>query len=248
VQAGLTEVTGVTSLAVLGTTLYAGTYTCTETFDGAFACPGSVFRSEDNGDSWTEANIELGDSIVTTFLISGGILYLGASGRGVFQSKDNGKSWTEANTGLTNLFISSLAVLGDTLYAGTGGSGVFRARLPSHNHKVAVQPRGKMPFTLGAIKETALLQNYPNPFNPETWMPFVLHEATEVEIRIYNVPGQLVRTLQLGRKAPGIYLNKAQAAYWDGTNDDGEAVGSGIYFYQMHAGSNTFVRKAVLLK
>jgi len=113
---------------------------------------------------------------------------------------------------------------------------------------VAVEPRSKLITTLGELKRTMLLQNFPNPFNPETWIPFVLHEAAEVEIRIYDATGHLVRTLRLGQKAPGIYRSREQAAYWNGRNDAGEVVGSGIYFYEMRTKNDTFVRKAMLLK
>jgi len=108
-----------------------------------------------------------------------------------------------------------------------------------------------LPITLKNVEipcQSLLLQNYPNPFNPETWIPFVLDEAAEVEIRIYDVSGVLVRTLQLGQKAPGEYHSKAQAAYWDGKNDAGEVLGSGIYFYEMLSGDYTSVRKAMLRK
>jgi uncharacterized protein with WD repeat len=113
---------------------------------------------------------------------------------------------------------------------------------------VAVESEGKQSITLGELKTTMLGQNFPNPFNPETWIPFVLHEYAEVEIRLYDVAGNLVRVLQLGQKAPGIYHSKEQAVYWDGKNNAGEAVSSGIYFYEMGVGNSTFARKAMLLK
>ena len=112
----------------------------------------------------------------------------------------------------------------------------------------SVEPKGKNILTWGVLKNTALLQNYPNPFNPDTWIPFVLYETAEVEIQIYDVAGNLVRTLQLGTKSPGTYRSKKQAAYWDGKNNSNESVGSGIYFYQMRVGNETFIRKALLLK
>ena len=113
---------------------------------------------------------------------------------------------------------------------------------------VAVEPKGKQFTTPGQLKRTALLQNYPNPFNPETWIPFALGEVANVEIHIYDATGHRVRTLRLGKKEPGIYQHRAQAAYWDGKNDVGEAVSSGTYFYQLRAREETFVRKAILLK
>ena len=118
----------------------------------------------------------------------------------------------------------------------------------SQYQTTAVQSRGKLSTTFGQLKRAMLLQNYPNPFNPETWIPFVLEEAALVQIRIYDVSGAPVRTLRLGQKAKGEYRRKAQAAYWDGKNDTGEVLGSGVYFYEMRTGDYTSVRKAMLRK
>ena len=81
--------------------------------------------------------------------------------------------------------------------------------------------------------ETALLHNYPNPFNPETWIPYQLAEPAEVTFRIYATNGVLVRTLHLGHQPAGIYQSRSRAAYWDGKNEMGESVASGIYFYTL---------------
>ena len=97
-------------------------------------------------------------------------------------------------------------------------------------------------------EQTQLLPNYPNPFNPETWIPFVLDEAAEVEISIYKVTSNQVRRLRLGRQNAGEYHTREKAAYWDGRNDAGETMGSGICLYEMRIGDYTSVRKAMLLK
>ena len=82
-------------------------------------------------------------------------------------------------------------------------------------------------------KETALLPNYPNPFNPETWIPYQLAKPADVTLCIHAVDGSLVRTLSLGHKAVGIYQTRSRAAYWDGRNELGEPVASGVYFYTL---------------
>ena len=97
-------------------------------------------------------------------------------------------------------------------------------------------------------KSFALLQNYPNPFNPETWIPYQLSMPVDVSIAIYNVNGQMVRRLELGNKMPGHYIDKSRAAYWDGRNHVGEAVSSGIYFYQLQTGRDTSVRKMIIVR
>ena len=96
--------------------------------------------------------------------------------------------------------------------------------------------------------ETRLLSNYPNPFNPETWIPYHLANDTDVQISIYDINGALVRQLDLGYQRAGYYTDRSRAAYWDGRNEFGERVATGIYFYQLQAGSESFLRKMVILK
>jgi len=91
-------------------------------------------------------------------------------------------------------------------------------------------------------------QNYPNPFNPETWIPYQLADFSSVVITVFDVTGKPVRTLHLGYNPPGLYLNKAKAAYWDGKNNAGETVASGLYFYSIQAGNFTAVRKMVVAR
>ena len=96
--------------------------------------------------------------------------------------------------------------------------------------------------------QTKLLLNYPNPFNPETWIPYQLATATDVSVSIYSVNGTLVRTLALGHQAAGVYQSKSQAAYWDGRNELGEQVASGVYFYTLTAGDFSATGKMLVRK
>ncbi len=98
------------------------------------------------------------------------------------------------------------------------------------------------------LQETALLPNYPNPFNPETWIPYKLSKPAEVTVTIYAADCQLIRTLVLGHRPMGTYQNKSRAAYWDGKNEQGESVASGVYFYTLTAGNFTATRKMLILK
>ena len=97
-------------------------------------------------------------------------------------------------------------------------------------------------------KETTLLPNYPNPFNPETWIPYRLAREAEVSITIYDTKGTLVRQLALGNQEAGYYAERGKAAYWDGRNEEGEAVVSGIYIYQFRAGDYAASRRMVIVK
>ena len=97
-------------------------------------------------------------------------------------------------------------------------------------------------------KETILLPNYPNPFNPETWIPYHLSDTSDVAITIYDVRGRVVRRLALGYKQAGYYTDRSSAAYWDGRNELGEPVASGIYFYSLTTDNFTATRLMLILK
>jgi hypothetical protein len=89
----------------------------------------------------------------------------------------------------------------------------------------------------------SLGQNYPNPFNPETVIEYFLPKESQVQITIYNLLGQKVRNLVDRRISAG-----HQKISWDGKNDKGEAVSSGIYFYRMEAGKFVQTKRMLLLK
>ena len=92
--------------------------------------------------------------------------------------------------------------------------------------------------------EFALLQNFPNPFNPETTIGYELAESADVTLQIYNVVGQVVRTLIAAEsQSAGRYQMR-----WNGMDDRGVPVSSGVYFYQISAGEFQTVRKLMLLK
>ena len=95
---------------------------------------------------------------------------------------------------------------------------------------------------------TRLLQNYPNPFNPETWIPYQLSQDSEVKIWIYDVGGQLVRSMEVGFQEAGIYSSREKAIYWDGKNQDGEPVSSGVYFYILEMSTESQTKQMVILK
>ena len=97
-------------------------------------------------------------------------------------------------------------------------------------------------------QETALLANYPNPFNPETWIPYQLATPAEITVSIHATDGRLVRTLALGQLPAGVYQDKDRAAYWDGKNEQGESVASGVYFYTLKAGDFSATKKMLIRK
>ena len=98
------------------------------------------------------------------------------------------------------------------------------------------------------VLHTRLLHNYPDPFNPETWIPYELAHDANVSIDIYNSKGGLVRTIVVGDMRRGSYIEKPKAVYWDGKDDNGASVASGVYFYTLRADNFSQTRCLVILK
>ncbi len=88
-----------------------------------------------------------------------------------------------------------------------------------------------------------LEQNYPNPFNPDTYIEYHLPQPSQVMLAIYNLQGQRIRLLADGNQDAGI-----KHAVWDGCDDYGKKLSSGLYFYRLQAGDYHAVRKMVLLQ
>ena len=136
---------------------------------------------------------------------------------------------------------------GRTLASGSSdGTALLWELTPST--PLSVEPSILRATPFGQIKRSALLQNFPNPFNPETWMPYTLAHDAPVNIGIYDIRGQLVRQIGLGQQPAGSYLNRETAAYWDGKDQFGEAVSSGVYFYTLKADTFQATRRMVILK
>jgi len=233
---------------------------------------GGIYKSTNGAESWQEANngfpaFSTAVECLAINPLNSNILYAGTSpakswnkatkrieeifpGKGVFRSADRAESWEEMNAGLTDLNIWSIAIDPKNprrVYAGTS-NGVFVIAQTGDFPWASVELEEKQIITLGKVKRNALLQNYPNPFNPETWIPYLLAEPAEVTIQIYNVTGQVVRTLHIGRQDSGEYVSKGRAAHWDGRNNAGERVASGVYFYQIQAGNFTAMRRLAICK
>ncbi len=96
---------------------------------------------------------------------------------------------------------------------------------------------------IARVYHNRLEQNFPNPFNPTTTLAFSIKDAGRVSLTVYDVAGRRVRQLVNERKERGAYK-----VVWDGQNDTGQTVASGVYFYKMVAGSFTGTRKMTILK
>jgi ligand-binding sensor domain-containing protein len=194
----------------------------------------NIFRSTNNGDLWVNTGASPGTSPSSLVINSHGCLFAGLYNNGVSRCTDNGGSWTSINSGLTTTNIGSVALdPNGYLYAGTspatvGVPGVFRS---SQSTPVKEQ-------TCALPTQPVLLQNYPNPFNPVTNFQFSIVNSQLTVLKVYDVLGREVATLENEVKQPGMY-----AVQWDASN-----VVSGVYFYRIHAGDFVATRKLLLLK
>ena len=150
-----------------------------------------------------------------------------------FLSLDKGK-----RKNLSNLNRDTIREWIDMAHAADDDSLVYRRGIPVLEQLLAALPP----------QETALLPNYPNPFNPETWIPYHLAKDANVTLMIYDTKGIVVRQFDLGFQPAGDYTNRIKAAYWDGRNESGEQVVSGVYFYSLSAGGYSATRKMLILK
>jgi hypothetical protein len=117
--------------------------------------------------------------------------------------------------------------------------------VPNYNFHVGPSTGVQEPTLVDAAVPGAysLYQNYPNPFNPETTIAFDLPHSAPVSLNIYNISGQLVRELSCGHRQAGSYQIR-----WNGRNDQGHLVPSGIYFCQMKTAQFNATTKMALIK
>ncbi len=92
-------------------------------------------------------------------------------------------------------------------------------------------------------KAFSLSQNYPNPFNPETVIKYTLPEDCHVELILYNILGQKVKTLVNQHQSAGYKM-----VHWNGRDDEGNEIASGLYFYRIETPKYSETKKMVLLR
>jgi len=147
--------------------------------------------------------------------------------------------------------IDPIASKGDTVklkvsYRGGYGGTIVWGLAPGFESYIdipAVVPSAVNDHETQSPHHFALLQNYPNPFNPSTTISFQLQESNHIKLTIYNILGEEIRTLAVGQYQAGNHTIR-----WDGTDNYGNPVASGVYLYQLHAGDFLQVRKMVLAR
>jgi hypothetical protein len=158
---------------------------------------------------------------------------------GVYVSVDGGGSWQSFQEGLPEAVIAMDLVISPSsrkLQLATHGNGAYQRNLLDETSGIGPDVN-RIPLVFH------LDQNYPNPFNPSTTIRYQLERNSPVELSIYNLQGQKVRTLVDSEQSSGPYQVE-----WDGRNEMGVQVSSGVYFYRFQAGSSVETRKMLLVK
>jgi photosystem II stability/assembly factor-like uncharacterized protein len=204
---------------------------------------GGIFRSSDSGISWSAVNTGLANPTVwDLFAVPGepGNI-LAATDGGVFLSTNSGDMWFSVSSGLPPSTVFAVTIAPDDagrqyLFAGTAGRGVWKRLLSEVITSVPVAS-SEVPT------EFRLEQNYPNPFNPSTTFTFDIGHSSFVILKAYDVLGKEVATLVNDHLKPGSYQIS-----WNAIGPNGTSLPSGLYFYQLRAGSFVGTKKMLLLK
>jgi hypothetical protein len=137
------------------------------------------------------------------------------------------------NNGIPDIILSQISDNNDA----ASSSRVYRYEISPEMIVSVAQTSEQKP------RQFSLKQNYPNPFNPETTIRYQLAEPGLVRLEIFNLRGQQIRTLVNERRSAGAYSVK-----WDGRDDSGRSVASGVFLYRLNAGESTESRKLVLIR
>lgn len=195
----------------------------------------ALAKTTDGGQSWTAVTGFLPKNISTVLYVpqTNNQAIVVSSFQGFSSSSDGGETWKILNTQscATTSFASANA--GWTVDGNTGKILKFAGNLST---AVAEQ-------TTALPEGFHLAQNYPNPFNPSTMIQYEIPQAAHVRLAIYNLLGERVRTLVDAKESAGL-----KHITWDGRNDRGERVSSGVYLYQLEAGELKMTKRLLLMK
>lgn len=197
-----------------------------------------VYRSADAGTSWTVLGTGLPGSLIHDIVFRPGRpgeIYV-STYDGVYRSLDSGSNWEAMNDGLENTRINDLFLTasGETLFCGTE-EGLYRVALGGLGVGNGGQEAIPVSFELK--------QNYPNPFNKQTTVWFSVPTSEYLELAIFDLQGRKVLTIVEGERVKGTY-----SMNWNGTNNQGHPVPSGIYILRLLSENSMISKKMVLVR
>lgn len=185
-------------------------------------------RSTDNGNTWQEIshpNSYLDFPIKFYVDAFDRLFAYGSRHNRITISMDNGNTWFSFNKGIDDEDYDITAICSDkngNTYIGTERGTIYYAKFPEIPISSVATIRNKR------IIKNEMFSNYPNPFNNATIITFYVKEQSNVNLQVFNISGQFVKTLANSEMLPGQYSIK-----WDGTSSYGQTVPSGIYFIRL---------------
>ena len=189
-----------------------------------------VYRTTDGGDTWIDT-IAIEKTLNNMFIsISNQVTAVGSEGF-IYHSTNGGESWLLQISGVTNT-LNSVCFVDENNGWAAGHNGIILHTTNGGVSFVEEKQTGEVPT------EYLLSQNYPNPFNPGTKIKYSVPQTSQVQIKVYDVLGNEIETLVNEEKPAGSYE----------LNWDAEPLPSGVYFYQLRAGSFVQTKKMSLLK
>jgi hypothetical protein len=214
------------SLAIIGTTLFAGTY------------GNGVYMSTNNGTNWTQTAFNY--EKVYCLVSSATNLFAATDNSGILMSINNGSTWKTKNEGFsTNLKFMALTIANNYIFTGSYGNAAWRR---SYSEIISIRN-----ISTEIPSAYSLSQNYPNPFNPTTKIRFRIPSTVSsphglggdlVQLKVFDIMGREISTLVNEQLAPGTYE----------TTFDGTTLSSGTYFYKLTSGNFSATKKLTLLK
>ncbi len=201
-----------------------------------------VFKSTDGGDNWVDIGADLPDVPTWSVVVDPAFpnhIYVG-NDLGVFRSTDGGASWENFSLGLPDAVIAmdlSISLANRKLRVATHGNGVYEIQLTRTPTTGVAEREDSVPQT------PVLQQNFPNPFNVETRIRYFLDQDERVALTVYNALGQMIRNLVSENQQQGWHDQ-----IWDGKDDSGKVVSSGLYIYRLKTSDSVLSRKMLVLK
>lgn len=189
-----------------------------------------LYKSEDGGESWSKLSSGLeANPLIKSIAIdkeNGSIVYVADYFGGVFATQDGGGTWVDISEGIDHREANTLELSNDgkVLYLGTDGGGVYRlGDISVSTPHIAINRHGS---------DLIQVENsFPNPFTNVSTINYVVLNSADIQISVLNLSGQIIKTLNSALHSPGPY-----SVHWDGTNDDGDIVSSGLYLISIQSG------------
>ncbi len=198
----------------------------------------TILNTQNGGDKWFSQNNDINQDLYSVFFSDSSKGWIVGTDGIILRSENGGNKWIPQYTGV-NYNLNSVYFSNSNVGYIAGSNGLI---LKTTNGGI-ITDSDKMKPNENIIKRLNLKQNFPNPFNSTTKIIYDLPDKTFVILEIYNIYGQIVRSLVKRYQNEG-----RETVYWDGKNDAGKLASSGIYFTKLKTNLDQVINKMILLR